>query len=91
MPKPRTVWRHYKGNVYVIVDVATHTEDDCPMVIYRARYGNRRRTWARPLAMWYEDVGGVPRFEPIAEYNRREGKPNGRSKTRSRRHRSSNR
>ena len=39
MPKPKTVWRHYKGNVYTIVDVATHTEDQVPMVIYRDRWG----------------------------------------------------
>lgn len=67
---PRGRYRHYKGNKYMVVDVARHSETLEPMVVYRAEYGERG-LWVRPLAMFLETVTvdgrTLPRFERIAD------------------------
>lgn len=64
------IYRHYKGNKYELIDVATHSETLEKMVVYRALYGEKA-LWVRPAAMWDEEVnvGGrtVKRFELIEE------------------------
>ena len=61
-------YRHYKGNLYEVVDVATHSETEEQLVVYRALYGDRG-LWVRPLAMFSEtvEVDGqvVPRFAKV--------------------------
>ncbi len=63
-------YRHYKGNLYEVVDVATHSETEQQLVVYRALYG-QRGLWVRPLAMFTEtvEVDGVvvPRFTLATE------------------------
>ena len=66
------LYEHYKGNRYEVVDFAIHTETREPMVIYKALYkGNfpEGTLWARPLAMFEENVTVdgklVPRFRYI--------------------------
>jgi len=58
-------YRHYKGNLYEVVDVATHSETEEQLVVYRALYGDRG-LWVRPLDMFTGtvEVDGVvvPRF-----------------------------
>ena len=49
------IYRHFKGNRYELIDVATHSETLEPMVIYRALYGDND-LWVRPLSMWTETV-----------------------------------
>jgi hypothetical protein len=60
-------YRHFKGAVYVVVGIATHSESEEPFVVYH-RDGDER-LWVRPAAMWRETVerDGVvaPRFAPI--------------------------
>lgn len=62
-------YRHYKGNLYEVIDVARHSETYEQLVVYRALYGERG-LWVRPLAMFTEAVvvDGVahPRFAPIS-------------------------
>ena len=64
MIEPGT-YRHYKGNLYEVIDVARHSETEEQLVVYRALYGERG-LWVRPLAMFDETVvvDGVehPRF-----------------------------
>ena len=59
------IYKHYKGNLYQVVEVATHSETLEELVVYRPMYGEQA-LWVRPLAMFTEevDVGGVmvPRF-----------------------------
>jgi hypothetical protein len=66
-PPPGT-YRHYKGNLYEVVDVATHSETEERLVVYRALYGERG-LWVRPLAMFTEtvEVDGetAPRFSRL--------------------------
>jgi hypothetical protein len=60
-------YRHYKGGLYEVVDVARHSETEEWLVVYRALYGERG-LWVRPLDMFtgLVDIGGdrVPRFAP---------------------------
>ena len=60
------IYRHYKGNLYELIDVAAHSETLEQMVVYRAMYGNYD-LWVRPLSMWNEVVeyngNTVRRFE----------------------------
>ena len=48
-------YRHFKGNEYQVLGVASHSETLEPMVVYRALYGEGG-LWVRPAAMWNEDV-----------------------------------
>ncbi|MDP1674199.1 MAG: DUF1653 domain-containing protein [Burkholderiales bacterium] len=48
-------YRHYKGNEYEVVGIATHSETLEAMVVYRPLYG-ADGLWVRPAAMFTEDV-----------------------------------
>ena len=64
LPK-KGIYRHYKGNRYELLGIATHSETLEPMAVYRA-LGGEGGVWVRPLSMWSEavEVDGrrVPRF-----------------------------
>ena len=64
------IYRHFKGNLYRLLAVATHSETQEPMVIYQALYG-ARGLWVRPAAMWQEmvDRDGYhsPRFQYVGQ------------------------
>lgn len=49
------VYRHYKGNFYELLYIATHSETLENMVVYKALYGDGK-IWVRPLSMWSEIV-----------------------------------
>lgn len=63
-------YRHFKGGEYEVLGLATHSETDEPLVVYRALYGEQG-LWVRPLAMFLETVerdGQIRlRFEYIGE------------------------
>ncbi|MBR2596159.1 MAG: DUF1653 domain-containing protein [Solobacterium sp.] len=50
--EPGHTYRHYKGNLYRVVMIATHTETMEPLVIYT----DDEHIWARPLAMFEEQI-----------------------------------
>lgn len=63
-------YRHFKGNEYLLIGVASHSETMEPMVVYKALYGHGG-LWVRPASMWDEwverdDYRG-PRFIYIGE------------------------
>jgi hypothetical protein len=63
------LYRHYKGNLYVVTDVVRHTESKDYLVVYHEK-SNPESSWARPLDMFKESVSlptgeVVPRFERI--------------------------
>jgi len=62
------LYRHYKGGEYQVLDVATHSETEELMVVYRPLYGEQN-LWVRPLSMFAEkievDSRQVARFELI--------------------------
>lgn len=68
-PKPG-LYRHFKGNCYELLTIATHSETGEPMAVYRALYGEGG-VWVRPAAMWSEiverDGYHGPRFAYIGQ------------------------
>lgn len=64
------LYRHFKGNLYALIGIASHSETLEPMVVYKALYGEQK-LWVRPAAMWSEivDKDGYhgPRFQYIGE------------------------
>lgn len=69
LPEPG-LYRHFKGHVYDLLDIATHSETGELMAVYRACY-NPHKLYVRPLAMWSEriDRGGYhgPRFRRMQQ------------------------
>lgn len=61
------VYQHFKGGIYVVEDIATHTETDEPMVIYRALYGDHK-LWCRPYKMFLEEVDHAKYPEVTQKY-----------------------
>lgn len=63
--KIKGVYKHYKGDLYIVEDIAYHSETEEKMVVYRALYGNNT-LWVRPYNMFLEEVnknGQKYRFE----------------------------
>lgn len=48
-------YRHFKGNEYEVLCIATHSETLEKMVVYRALYGDGK-IWVRPASMWNDTV-----------------------------------
>ena len=67
---PPGLYRHYKGNLYEVVDTVRHSETLEPLTLYRALYGEQG-LWVRPAAMFKEDVviDGIqqPRFAKVSD------------------------
>ena len=49
------VYQHYKGDYYIVEDIAKHTENGEELVIYRGLYEDAP-LWARPKSMFLEEI-----------------------------------
>ncbi len=64
------VYKHYKGDLYLVEDIGYHSETEEKLVIYRALYGDNK-LWCRPYDMFLEELpsekqklsGQIHRFE----------------------------
>lgn len=53
--KLKRVYRHFKGDCYLVEDVAKHSESGEEYVVYRKLYGDGE-LWIRPLEMFLGEV-----------------------------------
>lgn len=53
--KVKGVYKHFKGNMYLLEDIATHSETQEKYVIYRALYGDLE-LYIRPYDMFISKV-----------------------------------
>ena len=68
--KIKGVYKHFKGNYYIVEDIGMHTETEETCVVYRALYGDNK-LYIRPINMFtskvdkekYPDVDQEYRFE----------------------------
>ena len=63
-------YRHYKGKEYQVLDVATHTQTNEPMVIYRSLDGNED-LWVCPASEWNKQVKINGQVVPCFTYSQK--------------------
>lgn len=49
------IYQHYKGQLYQVLHVATHSETQEKLVVYQCLYGDYS-LWVRPLEMFTERI-----------------------------------
>ena len=70
--KLNTIYRHFKGDNYLVMDIVTNSETGEKMVLYKSLYGDLS-CYVRPLDMFlsevdhnkYPDIKQKYRFEEI--------------------------
>ena len=55
MELQRGIYQHYKGKLYQVLHVATHSETEEKLVVYQCLYGDYS-IWVRPLSMFTESI-----------------------------------
>ena len=68
-------YRHFKGGMYLVNNIAVHSETAELMVVYSSFY-DMQKVWVRPLSMFlsevdrekYPNVAQKMRFEPVIEH-----------------------
>lgn len=67
-------YRHFKGGIYIVTDIAVHSETEKLMVVYKS-FNDPTLTWVRPLDMFvsavdkekYPNVKQIMRFEELSD------------------------
>lgn len=61
--------QHYKGGLYIVLEMAKHTETGEYLMVYKDQKG---MVYARPSSMMYDEIeydgGKVPRFKNLADF-----------------------
>ncbi len=65
--KKNGVYKHFKGDYYLVEDVATHSETREKYVVYRALYGTNG-LYIRPMEMFLSKVDKVKYPDVKQEY-----------------------
>lgn len=53
--KAGSKYKHFKGNEYLVLHLAKHSETLEDLVVYQALYGEKG-VWVRPLSMFLEQI-----------------------------------
>ena len=53
--KVKSIYKHFKGDLYLVEDIAIHSETREKYVVYRRLYGDGS-LWIRPLDMFLSEV-----------------------------------
>lgn len=61
------IYRHYKGNHYQVIGIASHSETHEPLALYQKLYGDYG-LWVSPLAMFMETITLDGKTQPRFEY-----------------------
>lgn len=60
------IYKHFKGNLYKVINIAIHSETEEKMVVYMKLYDDYS-VWVRPYTMFIDmktyEGESVPRFE----------------------------
>lgn len=72
MIEVKGIYKHFKGHLYIVEDIALHSETLEKMVVYRD-LKDKNKLWVRPLSMFedlvdkekYPDVKQKYRFELV--------------------------
>ena len=51
----KRIYKHYKGDLYLVEDVGYHSETGERMIIYRSLY-EEGKVWIRPYDMFFDEV-----------------------------------
>lgn len=65
--KVKKIYKHFKGDLYFIEDIAIHSETGEKYVVYRALYGNND-LYIRPYDMFTSEVDHVRYPEVTQKY-----------------------
>lgn len=65
--KVKKIYKHFKGDLYFIEDIAIHSETGEKYVVYRALYGNND-LYIRPYDMFTSEVDRVKYPEVTQKY-----------------------
>ena len=49
------IYKHYKGDLYLVQDIIYHSETGEKLIAYRALYGDNK-LWCRPYNMFFDEV-----------------------------------
>lgn len=65
--KVKGIYKHFKGDYYLVEDIAIHSETNEKLVIYRSLYGESE-LYARPYDMFLEKVDKIKYPDVVQEY-----------------------
>ncbi len=67
---PLGLYRHYKGQMYQLLAIATHSESQEKLAIYQCLYGDFQ-VWVRPLEMFIETISLEDEIRPRFQFIQR--------------------